>query len=83
MIISFREAFVTQFPYSYSTRGFYLHHKAIIKRKKEGLTQELVADHMQSSAEYLKAASCYPPDDEKHACESSVGLNTPESRARL
>ncbi|KAM5532752.1 hypothetical protein V8D89_013549 [Ganoderma adspersum] len=52
---------------AHATRGFYLHHKAIIKRKKEGLTQELVADHMQSSSEYLKAASCYPPDDEKHA----------------
>lgn len=77
-MISLGESTVNKFSSSYSTRGFYLHHKAIIKRQKEGLTQELVADHMQSAAEYLKAASCYPPDDEKHACKSlgSVGLNT-------
>ncbi len=67
--LSFRKASLTKFSYLHSTRGFYYHHMAIIRRKKEGLTQELVTDHMKSSLEYLKAASSYPPDDEKHACE--------------
>ncbi|TBU64671.1 hypothetical protein BD310DRAFT_806101 [Dichomitus squalens] len=52
---------------AYAMRGFYYHHTGILKRKKEGICEELMKHYMQSSQAYLKAASYFPIDDEKHA----------------
>ncbi|KAI1797526.1 hypothetical protein LXA43DRAFT_1056655 [Ganoderma leucocontextum] len=60
---------------AHATRGFYYHHMGIIKRKKEGLSEELMVDHMKASQEYLAAASHYPIDDEKHAWYLHVAFN--------
>ena len=39
-----------------------------MRREKEGYSEDLLGVYMESSVNYLEAATYYPIDDEKHAC---------------
>jgi hypothetical protein len=58
--------------HAFRARGHCFLRKARLLRRDNGgaLTEDITKQYQASSAEYLKAATSHPKDDERHACES-------------